>query len=315
MNTTYKSSQLISVVIPIYNGEKTILNVLASVLNQTYSNFEIIVVDDGSDNPVETFLQRNIKDNRIYIYRIDRSNANVARNFGIENSRGEYIAMLDADDYWLENHLKDCLNILKESEAEGLYGSVFLCSDHSSDLNMSNILYARKLRKDESIVDYLLSTGCGAQTSTLFTTAQSMKDILWDTSLIDHQDYDFVTRFYKKYKMVTKREPTVKYSLVSGRKPHYDTCIQYVEQNKQNINPSVYTDYNRKIYICALKEKAPEKIVAYFRNEATKYKEYLSYRQYIVIRRPHTFYQTLWEKIIYLIYIMRFNIRVTYTQD
>jgi len=310
MKTRNNYSPLISVVIPIYNGEKTILNTLSSVINQTHKYLEIIIVDDGSNYPVELFLQNNIHDSRIKVYRIEHSNANVARNYGIEKSNGEYISMLDADDYWLENHLTDCLNLLIESNADGLYGSILISKEQSIKIEKAQILYAREPKKGESIIDYLLSKGCGAQTSTLFTTRLSMKDIQWDTSLIDHQDYDFVTRFYKKYMMIAKREPTVLYSLASGREPHYETCIQYVEQNKQDINPAVYTEYHKKIYVNALRRHASEKIIAYFRKEATRYKEYLSYRQYLVIKNPETFYQALWEKVIYLIYILRLNFKI-----
>ena len=304
------SHPVISIVIPVYNGEKTLLNTLSSVLNQIYTHFEIIVVDDGSDNPVEVFLQQHINDNRIRVYRTEHSNANVARNYGIQKGKGEYIAMLDADDYWLENHLADCLKLLNESKADGLYGSIIMYQGQYKEVNKGNILCARKLKKDESIVDYLLTTGCGAQTSTLFTTMQSMKDILWNPSLIDHQDYDFVTRFYRKYTMVPKKEPSVVYSLSSGRKPHFETCIQFVEENKQDINPAVYTQYNKKMYISAVIKQAPENIIAYFRKEATIYKEYLSYSQYLYIMNPQTFYQIVWSKIIYLFYIMHIHLTI-----
>ena len=299
---------LISVVIPVYNGEMTLLNTLSGVLSQTYNNFEVIIVDDGSDNYVEQFLQKHINDGRINIYRIERSNANIARNYGIHKSNGEYIAMLDADDLWLENHLENCLKLLKESNAEGLYGSIFISQGKSLNINKTKILYARELKKDESIIDYLLTTGCGAQTSTIFTTAQSMKDIQWDASLIDHQDYDFVTRFYKKYKMIPQKEPSVIYFLNSGRKPHYETCIQYVEQNIHDINPEVYTAYNKKIYACASRSNAPKKFLVYFRKEATKYKEFLSYRQYLSINNPNNYYQIIWCKIKFIFYIMRIEI-------
>lgn len=97
METPRNLYPLISVVIPTYNGEKTLLNMLFGVLNQTYSNLEVIVVDDGSENSVELFLQEKIHDDRIKVYRIEHSNANVARNFGIRKSKGEYIAMIDAE--------------------------------------------------------------------------------------------------------------------------------------------------------------------------------------------------------------------------
>ena len=189
-------SPLISVIIPVYNGEKTLLETLSSVLKQTYSHFEVIIVDDSSDRPVESFIRPLIEDYRIRIYRTERSNANIARNYGIRKSKGDYIAMLDADDYWMENHLRDCLSLLQESKADGLYGSLFLRRSLSDNMPDLPVFHAREVREGESMVDYLLTTGFGAQTSTLFTTVRSMKDILWDPALVNHQDYDFVVRFY-----------------------------------------------------------------------------------------------------------------------
>lgn len=264
---TYNMYPLISIVIPAYNSDNTLLNTLSSVLNQTYAYFEVIIVDDGSDNPVEQFAQSTIEDKRIRIYRTERSNANIARNFGIQRSLGEYIAMLDADDYWLNTHIEDCLALLQKSQADGLYGSIFMQSGNNEK---KQILYARELRKNESMVDYLLSYGCGAQTSTIFTTANSMKQILWDSTLIDHQDYDFVTRFYKKYKMSVKKEPSVIYSLSSGRKPHFETCIKFVEENIHEINPTIYTQYNKRMYVYALRSHAPKEIIEYFRKESLR---------------------------------------------
>lgn len=295
---------LISVVIPAYNSEKTLINTLSSVIGQTYVNFEVLIVDDGSDISVEQFVRSYIKDKRIRIYRTKRSNANIARNFGIQKSEGEYIAMLDADDCWLNNHLEDCLACLQKTKAEGLYGSLFMNSGEKEN-EKRQIMYARELKKGETIVDYLLTSGCGAQTSTLFTKAYAMKQILWDSTLIDHQDYDFVARFYKKYKMSVKKEPSVIYSLTSGRKPHFETCIKFVEQNLDEINPAIYAQYNKKMYFFAIRNNASEKEVVYFRKEALKFKEYLSYRHYLLIKKPQTYIQKVFDKIVFLFYIFR----------
>lgn len=301
---------LISIVIPAYNGEKTLINTLSGVLDQTYTHFEIIIVDDGSENPVEPFLRSSIKDNRIRIFRTERSNANVARNYGIQKSKGEYIAMLDADDYWLENHLEDCLELLQRSNTDGLYGSVYRSSGNFNKISEDNIQYARELKKRESIVDYLLMIGCGAQISTLFTTAHSMRKTLWNPSLIDHQDYDFVTRFYRKFKMDVKKDPTVIYSISSGREPHFETCIEFVEKNRSDIALSVYTEYNKNMYAYAVRKQASLKIIAYFQREATRYKENLSYRQYWLIKKPRTGFQSAWNKLTYLFYIICTNLQV-----
>ena len=298
----------VSVIIPVYNGEKTIVDTLSSVLKQTYSNFEVIIVDDGSDNPMESFLPPLIDDNRINIYRTERSNANVARNYGIGKSKGDYIAMLDADDYWLENHLQDCLALLRESNADGLYGSLFLRRSLSGAIRDLPVFRARELKEGESMIDYLLSTGYGAQTSTLFTTACSMKDILWDATLIGHQDYDFVVRFKKKYTLAVKKEPTVAYYLSSGRANHYETCIRFTEENIKDIDPEIYIRYNLNMCFQAGQKEESMKYVSYFRKEATRYREYLSYQQYISICDPQNRLREWMDKLRYLFYILRIKI-------
>lgn len=295
---------LISVIIPVYNGERTLLDTLNSVLKQTYHSFEIIIIDNGSDNPVEPFVTLSIKDNRIRIYRTERSNANIARNYGIQQSKGEYIAMLDADDFWLNNHLQDCLLLLQKSQADGLYGSLFLRRSLSDEIHSLPVFHARKPEEGESMIDYLLIAGYGAQTSTLFTTAIAMKDILWNPELIDHQDYDFVVRFYKKHKMIVKYEPTVAYTLSSTRTNHYETCIQFVEENIDDIDPVIYIQYNIKMFMKAQQEVCSPEIINYFRNEATKYKECLSYQQYISIRNPQNLFSEWMDKLAYIYCIL-----------
>ena len=275
---------LISVIIPVYNGEKTIINTVSSVLKQTYSCFEVILVDDGSEQPVELLIRPLLEDNRIRIYRIARSNANIARNYGIAKSKGDYIAMLDADDCWLENHLKDCLSLIQESDADGLYGSIYLRRSLFDCIDGLKVFHARKPKESESMIDYLLDAGCGAQTSTLFTKACFMKEILWDPALLSHQDYDFVVRFCKKYRMTVKRNPSTVYYLSSGRVPHYESCIRFVKENFKDINPEVYIKYNLRIlrmYFQTEQKEKSEKL-AYFRKEAMRYKEYISYQLYII---------------------------------
>jgi hypothetical protein len=177
---------------------------------------------------------------------------------------------------------------LEKSNADGLYGGIFLCGDKSFKVETCRIFLARGLKENESMIDYLLATTCGAQTSTLFATESSTKDIMWDTKLIDHQDYDFVVRFHKKYKLVAKIEPTTIYYLHSGRKIHFESCIAFVENNIEDVSHSLYNEYNLRIYTHAVISNAPIKFIKYFQKEATKYKEHLSYCNYLAIRKPET---------------------------
>jgi Glycosyltransferases involved in cell wall biogenesis len=155
MNTK-KHNPLISVIIPVYNGEKTLIKTIESVIKQTYTHLEVLIIDDESDDPVESFVHQLMEeDKRIKVFRTGRSNANVARNYGIEKSCGEYIAMLDADDCWLENHLCDCLTLLQESCVDGLYGSLFLRHSLLNDIHDLPVFSAYEPQADESMIDYL----------------------------------------------------------------------------------------------------------------------------------------------------------------
>lgn len=99
----------ISVVIPMYNAEKTIVKVLNSVTQQSFLPIEIIIVNDGSTDNSLHIVQDYIKDNKVVpIQLIDKKNGGVssARNIGMQRSKGEWIALLDSDDEWLPNKLQ-----------------------------------------------------------------------------------------------------------------------------------------------------------------------------------------------------------------
>lgn len=96
---------MISVVIPLYNKEQSIASTLQTVLNQTYQDFEIVIVDDGStDHSVEEVTK--VLNPRIRLIHQENAGVSAARNRGIEEAKGEYIAFLDADDEWKPDYLK-----------------------------------------------------------------------------------------------------------------------------------------------------------------------------------------------------------------
>jgi len=105
---------LVSVVIPTYNRAGLIERAVDSVLTQNYSQLEVIVVDDGSqDNTADRMMKRYGKDSRVRFFRIPNSGVCGARNRGLKEVRGEYIAMLDSDDYWLPGKLALQLEVLE----------------------------------------------------------------------------------------------------------------------------------------------------------------------------------------------------------
>jgi glycosyltransferase involved in cell wall biosynthesis len=98
-------SVLFSVIIPLYNKEQYIKKTLLSVLNQTFSNFEIIIIDDGSTDKSADIV-KEIDSDKINLINQENAGPSNARNRGIEEAQGEYLAFLDADDEWLPNKLE-----------------------------------------------------------------------------------------------------------------------------------------------------------------------------------------------------------------
>ncbi len=255
----------ISVILPFYNNRHTIERAMSSVLAQSYPNWELIVVDDGSDDGGWALVEK-IKDPRVRCYRLPHRNANVARNYGIARSHGVYIAMLDADDEWTEDHLTCSLEVLRKAEADGVYGSVILREKNDC------LVVTRALQQNESWIDFLLSNGCAAQTSTLFMTSESVKAILWDESLLWHQDYDFMVRYCRKYRMCPKIEATtIYYRSQASKSVDFDSCIRFIKSVENEISLPVYRNYHLQMLHLAVACSADETIVRHYREITARF--------------------------------------------
>lgn len=107
---------MVSVIMPAYNAEKTIFTAVQSVLNQTYRNFELIVVDDLSSDNTEQII-RQFDDSRIvYIKNNENKGASFSRNRGVSLATGKWIAFLDSDDYWRSDKLKKQMDFHKKNK-------------------------------------------------------------------------------------------------------------------------------------------------------------------------------------------------------
>jgi glycosyltransferase involved in cell wall biosynthesis len=116
---------MFSIIIPLYNKENTIFNTVKSVVNQSFKEFEILIINDGStDNSLEN-LQK-IEDNRIKIITTENRGVSQARNLGIDKSSYPYIAFLDADDIWENNHLEVLRNLILDFPDAGLFATKYI---------------------------------------------------------------------------------------------------------------------------------------------------------------------------------------------
>lgn len=128
---------LVSIITPVYNAEKFIEKTIKSVQIQTYTNWEMILVDDLSqDNSGEIIKKIQKNDNRIkYIKLKENSGAAVARNTAIENANGRYIAFLDSDDLWKRNKLEKQISFMKENNCGFTFTSYEIMSEEGINLN------------------------------------------------------------------------------------------------------------------------------------------------------------------------------------
>lgn len=110
---------LVSIVTPVYNAENFVLDTINSVLSQKYNNWELIFVDDFSDDDsVNIIINAQKKDERIKLLQLKRnSGAAIARNEGVKLANGRYLAFLDADDTWFESKINEQVNFMKSMDA------------------------------------------------------------------------------------------------------------------------------------------------------------------------------------------------------
>ena len=151
------SNELVSVVIPSYNRFEYLKNAIDSVLSQTYSNFEIIVINDGSTQ--DAYYSEKLP-NEVKVINLETNQKNVlgyvsneyVRNFGIKAAQGKYLAFLDDDDIWMPNKLEIQLNAMKEkkfkfSSTEGYFGEGVFSKHKNYPLYNNEKFYSKISKK------------------------------------------------------------------------------------------------------------------------------------------------------------------------
>lgn len=112
MGRRVQDEGMISVIVPVYNGADRIIRCLESIQSQKYSDFECIVIDDGSSDDSYNVIKNWIKDDRFHLYRQENAGVAIARNRGIEYANGEFIAFTDQDDYVTPEYLSHMMAVM-----------------------------------------------------------------------------------------------------------------------------------------------------------------------------------------------------------
>ena len=189
---------LISVIIPVYNGEKTLRETIESVLNQTESDFELIVINDGSRDATLDIVA-SIQDPRLKVFSYPNAGVSASRNRGFSHAEGKFIAFLDADDLWTPDKLEAQLRVLQENPQAAVAYSWTDHIDESSQflspgphVTLSGDVYARLL------LGNFLSNG-----SNVLIRAHALTEVGGFDELLTHgEDWDMWLRLAARYHFV-----------------------------------------------------------------------------------------------------------------
>jgi glycosyltransferase involved in cell wall biosynthesis len=206
---------MVSVIIPMYNREKTIETAVKSVLEQTYGKLEVVIVDDCStDNSVD--VVKNISDERVRLLTCEENGgACKARNIGIENAKGEIIAFQDSDDYWHKDKLEKSLQALEVSGAEFVFSS-FSRFQKDAPENGVDVLPRYNLNKEKDKMAKLLCINC-VSTQTIVAKKEVFENIRFDERLPRFQDWELALQVLRSgFKMFYIEEPLVDCYITEG---------------------------------------------------------------------------------------------------
>lgn len=197
----------VSAIIPLYNGKNTIIRAINSILKQTVSVDEIIVIDDGStDDSVQVINDFIIKNKLSCISIIKKSNGGVssARNEGIKRARNEFVAFLDCDDEWVEHKIECQLNHIKDDSVVLVGGNHFL--------KKINRIFLRKAKKINEISLYDLLFKNYFQTSTVMVKRKAILNFnAFDESQTHAEEGQFYFNISKYGKLIHINEQLVIY--------------------------------------------------------------------------------------------------------
>ncbi len=220
---------MISVVIPLYNKEKAIIATLQSVLAQTSTDFEVIVVDDGStDNSLKVVRKRisELGNERIRVIHKENGGVSSARNRGIREAKGDYIALLDGDDFWESTFLEEQLKLIRDFPKAAMWG-----------VNTAFVKHGKCRKWEQGMGDGFrgyVENYFGTSHNDLFCSSSVVirKDVFekvgyFDERISSSEDLDMWYRIILKYPVVFYDNVLVYYNQDAENRVAYDTKVRF----------------------------------------------------------------------------------------
>lgn len=258
---------LVSCIVPTYKRSDSLIRAINSILNQTYEKLEVIVVDDNDPNDTYSLKVqerlKTIEDSRVrYIQQEKHINGAVARNVGIQASKGEFIAFLDDDDEWLPNKLQAQLSLLNKNPEYKAVSCLYTYCYNNKPIRKCPPYTNTELHK--KVLDRSVSI---CTPTVVFKKEALDRTGYFDETLVRHQDLQLFLDFLAKEKMIVLPEYHVLiHTDIGGNRPSSDNIEQikldffrvtmnhfnmYSNREKKNIFAAHYFE----IILVALREK------------------------------------------------------------
>ncbi len=282
-----------SVVIAVFNKEKYITDTLKSVLAQTFTDFEVVILNDGSTDNSETEILK-FNDPRIRYFSKENKGASAARNFTIEQAKSEYIALMDADDYWYPFHLEEQNRLIEKFSNESVFATATEIRRNGKTFKSSYSI--KTIGIDAALVNYFEASQLDSvllSISTVIKKEVFVKVRGYDPKIKSGEDTDLYVRIGLKYKIVFSPKVTATYvvrenSLFQSVKKIEDKASFDAYESYEKDDPALkkFLDLNR-YSLCILAKLEGDK-EAFKKNYQKIDQENLSKKQQFLLKQNKT---------------------------
>lgn len=262
-----------SVIIPLFNKEDYVFNTIKSVLNQTFTDFEIIVVNDGSTDSSYK-IASEINDPRIRLYSNNNKGLSYSRNYGVKKANAHFIAFLDADDLWTNNYLKCIKSFIEKHKNEMAFATNNYTWFHKKSPNLNA---PTTKRQEPQLIENYFSFGKNIFSYSSIVLHKSVfEDVGFFNETFNHgEEEDFTIRCFLKYNLVYTSEPKVFYlknvknQLTAPNKNRKRILPDYETYTINNSNKSLkkYVDFIHFKLLVLFKMEKNDALVNFYKQK------------------------------------------------
>lgn len=264
------SKNLVSIILPVFNGEKYIESAVRSILNQTHENIELIVINDGStDATLDICSRLSTIDKRIVLISRDNQGLVKSLNEGISKAKGDYIARMDADDVSLPSRIEKQLKVITEDGVEFCFTSVDLIDEKDKQIGRVSYTVSKHVLKAKMLVS------CCFYHPTVMFSRKIIEELYYDESYYLAEDYELWSRLINKgYKATVIKSPLLKYRV------HNNSVSQEFSERQLSVNAKVLCRNFNEIGVIHRYE------TLYKLSHVVRYHNSFSFKEFLILLRP-----------------------------